>query len=191
MANIIQSFPKGGGSGHTILDGDGTALAQEKNLKISGLSVTDNPVDESTDLAPAGLNEDSLNDVCNGSIGTNFITPSFNYSTNEQIVGKWIDGKPLYQKTVRFTSLTAGQQHYSHGISNVEYINVVINASLVKFAGATWTIFGWNCNLSNNNYSVNIMDITPTVADVFIGSAIVNDATEMLITFQYTKTTDT
>lgn len=102
MANIIQAFPKGsgGGGGHTILDSSGTAAAQEKNLKITGLSITDNPVDESTDLAPAGLNQDSIDDITGADLPSTIIVGSgFNYSTAEQVVGRWVDGKPIYQKT--------------------------------------------------------------------------------------------
>lgn len=99
MANIIQTFPAGAGSGHTILDGDGTAVAQEKNLKITGLSVTDSPSTESTDLAPAGLNQDSIDDIAGASLpGTVLVGSGLNYSTSEQIVGRWLNGKPLYQK---------------------------------------------------------------------------------------------
>ena len=100
MANIIQTFPAGAGSGHTILDSDGTAVAQEKNLKITGLSVTDNPTDESTDLAPAGLNQDSIDDISGVSLpGTTLVSSGLNFSETEQIVGRWIDGRPIYQKS--------------------------------------------------------------------------------------------
>lgn len=41
--------------------------------------------------------------VSNGAVvwGT---SSGINYSTNEQVVGCWIDGKPLYQKTIRIES---------------------------------------------------------------------------------------
>lgn len=123
MSNIIQTFPKGNGGGHTILDSEGTALAQEKKLKITGLSITDNPADESTDLAPAGLNQDSINDIANGEISNGFVQSQFNYSTEEQVVGKWIDGKPLYQKTVTGT------------VSNNGYLTIPSNILIRKIEG--------------------------------------------------------
>ena len=107
MANIIQSFPAGSGSGHTILDSSGTAAVQEKNLKITGLDVTDNPTDESTDLAPAGLNQDSIDDIAEVGLPASFAVGSgFSYSTTEQVVGRWVDGKPIYQKTWLFPTVT-------------------------------------------------------------------------------------
>ena len=30
------------------------------------------------------------------------------YSTDEKMIGRWIDGKPLYQKVIPFTSLSQG-----------------------------------------------------------------------------------
>ena len=104
MANVIQTFPKGTGGGHTILDDAGTAVLDRKEMQFKGLSVTDNSTDEVTEVEALGLNADSMDDVCAGAIGTNFVTPAFNYSTNEQIVGRWIDGKPIYQKSWYITT---------------------------------------------------------------------------------------
>lgn len=39
-------------------------------------------------------------DTANSPIKTMQLKPMLNYSTEEQIIGKWIDGKPLYQKTI-------------------------------------------------------------------------------------------
>lgn len=190
MANIIQTFPAGGGSGHTILDGDGTALAQEKNLKITGLSVTDNPGDESTDLAPAGLNTDSLDDVTSGNIGTNFITPSTNYSTNEQIVGRWIDGKPIYQRTY-FSTVNKSNIKTNHGISSLDRIIKIetnfrtTNSSTIwqmgggSFMTGTPTGFSdaWNVYFTSTQMCIDASSSGPGVGDMYI-------------TVCYTKTTD-
>ena len=51
-----------------------------------------------------GLNTDDINDIASGEISNGFIQSSMCYSTEEKIVGKWIDGKPLYQKTFDFGS---------------------------------------------------------------------------------------
>ena len=188
MANIIQTFPAGGGSGHTILDGDGTALAQEKNLKITGLSVTDNPGDESTDLVPASLNEDSLNDVCNGSIGTNFITPSFNYSTNEQIVGRWVNGKPIYQKTYVFPT-----------ISTSNSLGMTINPeNIINFFGTVTNVENecLTLNCAHPNYQdiygllTCIKSSTIEVRSINSREWSLSNLRSMKVTIQYTKDTD-
>ncbi len=101
MANIIQAFPKGNGGGHTILDTDGTAVGQEKKLQFTGLDVSDDSTNEKTEVKAVGLNTDSLNDIIqSASVQGNVVAGNgLVYSTTEQIVGRWVDGKPLYQKT--------------------------------------------------------------------------------------------
>ena len=51
---------------------------------------------------------------------------NFSYSTTESIIGKWIDGKPIYRKVIYVSSLpNASFQVYNHNISNIdEYINM-------------------------------------------------------------------
>ena len=43
------------------------------------------------------------------------------YSTDEKMIGQWIDGKPLYQKVVEFTITNSNAwTSYNHGISDIE-----------------------------------------------------------------------
>ena len=45
------------------------------------------------------------------------------FSLTEKVVGKWIDDKPIYQKTVYCSSLpAASQKNIPHGISNLKLI---------------------------------------------------------------------
>lgn len=47
----------------------------------------------------------------------------FIYSETERVVGEWIDGKPLYQKTISCGSLpNATTKTVAHGISNIDVI---------------------------------------------------------------------
>ena len=53
----------------------------------------------------------------------NNIDNKFNYSSNEQIVGKWIDGKTLYRKVITFNYFpNDGQRNVAHYITNLQYI---------------------------------------------------------------------
>lgn len=53
----------------------------------------------------------------------NNVDDKFNYSSNEQIVGKWIDGKILYRKTITFDYFpNDGQRNVAHYITNLQYI---------------------------------------------------------------------
>lgn len=48
----------------------------------------------------------------------------FNYSTKEQKIGKWIDGKPLYRKVLSFNTTINSDAMYTekHNINNVDFI---------------------------------------------------------------------
>lgn len=46
------------------------------------------------------------------------------YSTTEQRIGTWIDGKPLYRKTFYLTSNLSSPLDIQHGIQNVSYMKV-------------------------------------------------------------------
>lgn len=51
------------------------------------------------------------------------------YSTEEQVIGTWIDGRPLYRKTVFYEAETSSQNlgveiGVSHDISDVDFIMV-------------------------------------------------------------------
>lgn len=51
------------------------------------------------------------------------INNKFVYSTEEQVIGKWIDGKTLYRKVLSFNGESGDTWHnISHGISNVDRI---------------------------------------------------------------------
>lgn len=190
MANIIQTFPKGGGgTGHTIQDSTGTALAQEKNLKITGLSVSDNPSNESTDLAPTGLNSDSLDDIAGASLPSTVVMGNgFNYSTTEQIVGRQIDGKPLYQKTVNIGTLpNNSNKKVAHGVSNI--------GDVIDISGYTTGTSGnkkYTFNLPNVGSEASYsMEVTVQDSEIVIVTKTDRTwLTKSYITLTYTKTTD-
>jgi hypothetical protein len=49
--------------------------------------------------------------------------PAHHYSTTEQVVGTWIDGSTLYEKTINFGTLPNNTtKEVQHNISNVEHI---------------------------------------------------------------------
>lgn len=109
IKNGIEYGGGGGGSGtggHTIVDTDGSPVADEPKLQFTGLDVQDNSTDSETEVSAFGLNADSLDDIIDSAnIPANpMVTNGFVYSTAEQVVGKWIDGKPIYQRTVVVTS---------------------------------------------------------------------------------------
>lgn len=110
------------------------------------------------------------------------------YSTQEIRIGTWIDGKPLYRKTIKIenTALAVGDNNIAHGISN---LNQCIKAELSKNGSHVFPYFNYNANnqtLSMTFISnVNSTNITIRLMNDSWGSGNVWYAT-----LYYTKTTD-
>lgn len=124
----------------------------------------------------------------------------FSYSTDEQVVGTWIDGKPIYQKTISINSYTKNaftkididslnidlMINYS-GIALLNRSNVIAVQESGMIAddaeagrmGFFITFYNKDSETSNRNklvYRVNYVEQTTPL--------------QMYITLQYTKTTD-
>lgn len=123
-------------------------------------------------------------DIANNAVTAN--KASFTtYSTTEQVVGTWIDGKPIYRIVVNFGALpNATTKRVSHGISNLD--------RFVKIEGIT---------VSSGNYAPIPLMYSSTEAQ-YNTAIFVND-TEVAMTssqnrenisayifLDYTKSTD-
>ena len=107
------------------------------------------------------------------------------YSTNEIVIGKWIDGKPIYRKVLNLTSPSILNTNVS--IANLTSLNI---ESLIKLEGFLKGADG-------RNLSINSPEPDYTITTTFI-----NDTIEMkieavnwqqkncIIIIEYTKTTD-
>ena len=116
-----------------------------------------------------------------------------NYSTSEQVIGTWIDGTPLYEKTVQVTSIPNNNMtDTAHGISNIDVIADISGTlhTLTSVASNnTWTqIPRIQDNATNENIGIEVNDTnirlkgrTQNFAEIF---------DKAYVTIQYTKTTD-
>lgn len=121
-----------------------------------------------------------------------WITPSdidwstFTYSTSEQRVGTWVDGKPIYKKTVNFGTLpNASAKHVDHNITNLDHF--------VKAEGIAWTASKAAVSLpfASPNQLVGAISLLATSTGIDINTG--NDRREFAncyVTLYYTKTTD-
>lgn len=177
----------GGSAGHTILDNDGNSMPAEDNLQFKGLDVTDNSTDGVTEVESIGLNQDSLNDVTDGSIGNEIINNGMTYSTNEQVVGKWIDGKPLYQKTVITAVPNNTQVSYPHGIANIDNVVSLTGGILVISDG-----YLLPANITGTDVNANAYRVSAGRSDIIIKTYFNGSSSNYAgyFTIQYTKTTD-
>ena len=102
-----------------------------------------------------------------------------NYSTNEQVIGTWIDGKPIYRKVVIIDNPSNGK---TFSIANIdEPINIiwkqVYSPNKLVFSygdnGSSCSVIGFNT--TSKNFEINI-------SGGFSG--------KIVAIVEYTKTTD-
>lgn len=156
---------------------------------------------------PDAMSASDLSDVKAAFTGMNQGAPlrMMNYSTEEQVVGTWIDGKPLYQKSMvipRSEMLGSGETKYAHGIEGAENIWFASDASFLQLTSRDGLFF-WPLNGSNGNSAYSFYGVwVRTVGDanqktisLYIGNSLWSSvsgdsSSKIILTFQYTKTTD-
>ena len=141
------------------------------------------------------LNTTNKSNVVNAinEVNTNDIRRS-TYTTSEQVIGKWIDGKPLYRKTITFTTTIKMNETTSiaHNITNAKNIFIDYGASFMEANIGTDNYMSYNLPLIG--YTGNITDkmycyVTPTNINFYSNGAWGKNWTKH-ITLKYTKTTD-
>lgn len=115
---------------------------------------------------------------------TYFLTEAHTYSYEEHRVGTWVDGKPLYEKTVNFGSLpNATTKEVPHGIENVSVI-WVYDGFVFGEADSTPVSLPSTFGIASNwSVSVDVDAIT-----FFTGMD--RTSKNAIVTLRYTKTTD-
>lgn len=111
-------------------------------------------------------------------VGIKYIQPD-SYSTDEKLIGTWIDGKPLYRKV--FTPTGSGENYtFSTGLTSNNYNVCRIYAYIFDSSGDFLSIPFYN------GYSRYSIYITPSTGYVKIGS---NNATYNIdsVVIEYTK----
>ena len=116
------------------------------------------------------------------------------FSSNETIIGKWIDGKPLYRKTITFTSTINANTTTSiaHNITNVKNIFIDFSASFMEanigssdYVSYNFPSIGYDGNITDKVYCyVNLTNI------IFYANGAWGNIWTKHITLKYTKTTD-
>ena len=109
------------------------------------------------------------------------------YSTTEQKTPfTWIDGKPIYKKTVDFGWLPNNTtKNVNHGISNFERL---IKAEAAANAGGNWAMMPLVFQGNSSNYNVEFQ-----VTSTYIHMSANTDRSswrDCAVTLWYTKTTD-
>lgn len=107
------------------------------------------------------------------------------YSTAEQIVGTWVDGSTIYEKTVYYAGGQSGAVTFAHGISNF--------GKLISIEG--------NCYDNQENMympfprvgpdgnNIGIVSVDSTNVQYAVAGAFATSVVDVYLTIRYTKTT--
>ena len=113
------------------------------------------------------------------------------YSTEEKVVGKWIDGKPLYQKTLSFDNITIS----ANGFITEDLSQFISDLDLALFHKTVVMINGSPTELpavhaANQLSSYNISCVL-TDNNLYLSRSSAGSITgDFKSTIWYTKTTD-
>ena len=180
-----REFSSGGGAGggHTIEDSEGTDLTQRDTLQFGeGFIAEDDDTNEKTVILPDVMQSGDMSEVITPLPSVAPKKEGIKYSTTEQVIGEWIDGKPLYQKTVN-TGLPSATG-VPHGVSNFDKC-VNIMGLLVYSAADTWEPIP---SVKDSSSSIRVQCNKTSIYITKQGSlAAIADS---YVTIQYTKTTD-
>ena len=113
----------------------------------------------------------------------NKVNSSSEFSTAEKVVGKWIDGKPIYQKTIAFTFVGSSTANVdiSDNIDNVLYAYAYAKNNKYMYNISLYTQ-GQGGQFLYDYAKPNKLRIKNTNPDF--------DNSSGYVTVQYTKTTD-
>lgn len=124
------------------------------------------------------------------------------FSTEETRIGTWIDGKPIYRKTIVYTcedlTKTKFWAYYPSDTTGTEISSMNIE-SYVGMSGVTFcanqavTAGAWQpiprvCPDANEAYNIGFGDLKPTRVGVLFGNKYLSAT--VYLTIEYTKTTD-
>lgn len=111
----------------------------------------------------------------------------YNFSTDEKVIGKWTNGKPLYEKTITFTDFerTGGDTYKNHNIPNIDLAFINFSKSFGLQPSGETVIGSY---AYNTVYSFQISGANRNAILYSVGSSIAMSA--ITVTLNYTKTTD-
>ena len=118
-------------------------------------------------------------------VGLNFGSTPHIYSTNEQVIGTWIDGKPVYQRTWTGTKNNNSDEAVISDLSNVD----VLVDSRVTFKGNTGSQIVQYYRDTNDRARI-WLDGGDLKVHMDSGNSYPILPITWYITLQYTKTTD-
>lgn len=159
----------GSGSGHTILDDSGTSLTQRSELQFKGAYSEDNSTDQITEVnVVRSMTQAQFNQLSSDEkVGLINVTDEplseggggyyHEYSTTEKVVGKWIDGSTIYEKTLNVGTITS-ETTFAHGITNLD--KIIYYEGFGNYGGNTPSIMPFQNPQGSYSFGINTYDST-------------------------------
>ena len=169
--------------GQSVMDAWG--IVQQSFSKSTGKLRLDFGTDRSVTGGHATILYTKTTDTAGSGTWTTQGTPTHHYSTSEKVIGAWIDGKPIYEKTVDCGYLSNNSAvSFPHGISNLKRV-ISHEGGAINSSGVYLPLP--KVSPAGLQYAV---DIAVTSTDIVISTG--NDRTDYYayVTLRYTKTTD-
>lgn len=187
-------------TGETAIDSDGKRINTGSGNVIAVQE--DEPKNEATKLwieddfigSPAtevvdSMEGEDINLAPSVRATKDYVDDKFNYSTNEVRIGKWIDGKPLYRKTILFNYVSNHTNTIPTNLRGINDIWIDLSNSFIKYEGTRVSPLVRNDFRSTNQYSLGvIIDTTTLNVTLQVGECIPNGTGAVTVT--YTKITD-
>jgi len=177
--NTIDGIGGGGSGGHTIIDPNGTSMAQEAGLQFTG-SVT---------VSDDSVNGKTVVNITGGG-GSNLIIDAQIYSDDEKIIGIWRNNKPLYQKTIDLGQFVNNStKTVAHNIPDIDLSGIAKAEGIIYNANSNYSMPLPRVHDGSTNNQI-FYEITAT--SIVIYSQNLANASNFTgrLTIQYTKTTD-
>jgi hypothetical protein len=211
-----REFQSGGGGGdvtgrakstaiapifdETVTYAEGDRVMYEDELYVFNKAHTgawDTADADKTDVdseIPNKLTSQQMQDIKDAFSGMNKGAPlrMMHYSTDEQVVGTWIDGKPVYQRVIQGTTVSNSQINMtdivSGGIPNADNARIIECYVTYTIQNGTWNGPIPNAFSSSATGSINIKKDASALYFGILFDDYNNKPFTTII--QYTKTTD-
>ena len=165
-----------GGGGTTYTAGDGINIDANNEISVKEMA------------------QEDMSEIVNPLPGT--MSRRMKHSTEEQIIGEWIDGKPIYQKTIETTTSSDDYAKYVSIGASVDKV-IYIHGFCLQQGGYILPNCFWATTISNSavrGFKVMVNNNSAPDNPNCLGIAVpgLSDARNQpaWITIQYTKTTD-
>jgi hypothetical protein len=167
-----------------LIAGDNISISSDG--KTINAKIYANPEDTATEVMSKLQVGDTTYEIQGGGGGgSSLILDAQKYSVDEQVVGIWIDGKPIYQKTMTISIVNV--QDFTLADDSVSYDKLIYSNGIIYINITNPT---WISHSSNRQNSPRIAILPDHKLYYYADDLATEYSWKYQFTIQYTKTTD-